>query len=310
MGILALLGGVLCWGITPILLRRLTPFLDAWTANGIRYPLSAALYWPLLVICLSNGRLRWGLVWRCLVPALLAMSGQVFWSLAHYELLASEIGFLVRLSMVWSIVGSMVMFQDERKLLARSGFYLGIVLIVGGFLVMSWQDSAASTDTLLPAGDRWLGVLWILLCGVSFGLYMVSVRACIADIDPVLAFGIVAQIVSIGLVLGMLIAGDMTPVPQLGAFAWSLIVSSSLLGIALGHILMYTAVQRLGTAISSSCQTLMPFVTATVASLTLDEQLVATQWLGGVVIVLGAMVLLSLKSVIEPKKDFPYDESS
>lgn len=299
-GILALWGGVLCWGVTPVILRRLTPFLDAWTANGIRYPLAAILYWPLLVVCFRHGQLTIGVVRQCLVPAFLAMSGQVFWSLAHYELLASEIGFLIRLSMVWSIVGSMVMFRDERRLLSRPGFHVGVVLIVGGFLVMTWSSGHRPTSDVVHAGNHTLGVIWILLCGLSFGLYMVSVRSCLSRMDPLLAFGIVAQIVSLGLVVGMVFGGDVTAIGRQSGFAWMLIIASSLLGIAFGHILMYAAVHRLGTAITSSCQTLMPFITATVASVTLSETLIARQWLGGIVIVLGAMTLLSLKNVIEP----------
>ena len=38
MGIVALAVGVVCWGVAPVLIRRLTPFVDAWTANGLRYP--------------------------------------------------------------------------------------------------------------------------------------------------------------------------------------------------------------------------------------------------------------------------------
>ena len=80
---------------------------------------------------------------------------------------------------------------------------------------------------------------------------------------------------------------------RLGSGPWLM-----LLGIALGHIMMYIAVQRLGAAITSSCQTLMPFVTAAAASFALSESLSRPQWIAGSVMILGAIVLLSLKHEI------------
>ena len=78
-------------------------------------------------------------------------------------------------------------------------------------------------------------------------------------------------------------------------------ISSALLGIAMGHVMLYVAVQRLGAAITSSCQTLMPFVTAAVAGITLSEALTAWQWIAGCVMVAGAIVLLSIKNEISER---------
>ena len=303
-----------------MLLRRLTPFIDAWTANGVRYPISAVLYWPLLYFAFRDGRLTLTLVHRCLVPALFALGGQVFWALAHYELQASEVGFIVRLSTLWAIVGSMILFRDERKLIRRPGFYVGILLIVGGFLSMSMFDRnadatiSASTATvemtqhdsdgspaLATEGDHRLGVFYIVLCGAFFGFYMVSVRRCIPDVDPILAFGVVGNLVSVGTIAGMFLRGNVLLLTEQTPFSWFLLGASSFLGIALGHIMMYVAVQRLGAAITSSCHALMPFITAAVASVTLAESLTGGQWAGGIAMVLGAGVLLSLKHVISEK---------
>jgi drug/metabolite transporter (DMT)-like permease len=66
----------------------------------------------------------------------------------------------------------------------------------------------------------------------------------------------------------------------------------------MGHILLFVAVQRLGASITSICQTLMPFVTAGVASVTLSEALNGWQWMSGCVMVSGAIALLSMKHEI------------
>lgn len=288
----ALVGGIACWGITPVLLRGLTTSIDAWTANGIRYPMSAILYWPLLYFTFRSGQLTSALMQRCAVPALFALGGQVFWALAHYELQASEIGFLVRLSMVWTMAGSMVLFSDERQLLRKPWFYFGMALLVCGFLALSLPSGSLAERISSK------GLAWIFLCGAFFGLYMVSVRRCIPDVNPILAFGIVAAIVSAGTVIGMFMYGDVSVVMRLTSGAWLMLVCSSILGIAFGHILMYTSIQRLGAIITSSCQSLMPFVTATVAAIFLGEALSQRQWTGGVLMIVGVLVLLSIEHVI------------
>jgi len=305
IGIAALLVTLLCWGITPVLLRRLTDFIDAWTANGVRYPIAAVLYWPVLVMAYRAGRLDTRLLRNCVWPATFALGGQVFWALAHYELSASETGFYVQLSMVWTIIGSMVIFRDERRLLRKPFFFVGIGLIAIGFLVMSWPgaESSVVANAVVKGGNTRLGLLYIVLCGALFGFYMVSVRRCIPYADPLLAFGIVANLVSIGTIAGMFIYGDVASIANQTAFSSLMLIGSSVIGVAVGHIMLYAAIQRLGAAITSSCQTITPFITATVAAVLLRESFSGRQWTGGVVMVLGAIVLLSLKHVIGEKSE-------
>ena len=296
VGIAALAVGMLCWGTTPVLLRRLTPFIDGWTANGLRYPMAAVLYWPLLLISLRSHVLTWRLAANCLIPAGCALGGQTFWALAHYELPASEIGFYIRASAVWTILGSMLLFHDERRLLAKPTFWIGIGLIVCGFALLAGSARPeASAKAVISGGDKNLGVTYMLCCGLFFGAYVVSVRKCLPSTQSVLSFGVVAQFVSFGLIIGMFIAGDISKVSEVPAMGWWLMISSSILGVAVGHVMLYTAIQNLGAAITSSCQSAMPFVTAVVASMFLAETLSHQQWAGGVVMVAGAVLLLLIK---------------
>ena len=48
-GMAALLAVILCWGCVPVMLRGLIHAVDPWVANGIRFPLAAILYWPVLI---------------------------------------------------------------------------------------------------------------------------------------------------------------------------------------------------------------------------------------------------------------------
>ena len=290
VGVAAMALGTLCWGLTPVFLRSLASSVDAWTANGFRYPMAAILYWPLLLSAFRDRRLHSGLIWKCTIPAVFALSGQVFWALSHYELEASQIGFFIRVSTLWTLVGSMWLFPDERKLLGLPGFYGGVAMITIGYVVL------ASPTTALVAPSVH-GLTLIGLCSLFFGMYIVSVRWQLPKANPVLAFATVSQFVAAGSLIGMFLFGEPRSLLHQSPRAWMLLICSSILGIACGHILMYTSIQRLGASITSISQSLMPLVTAIAAGLTLGETLTFYQWIGGVVMLIGTIVLLLLKQV-------------
>ena len=289
---------IVCWGVVPVLLRDLTDSLDAWTANGIRYPLSAILFWPILWRASrrsdANGQpvLSLALVRACMIPALCSTLGQFVWAIAHYHLQASQIGFLIRATTIVAITGAMILFPDERRLLREPRFYLGLVLAIGGFVALSLFGGATIGGV---GGANLTGLGIMFLCSLFFGLYIVSVRKCIPDVNPILAFAIVAQMCSVVLFIAMLIKGDYSVVSRLSPRDWTLLVASSLLGIGFGHVLLYVAVVRLGASVTTTCQSAMPFLTAAIASVMLGEQLSPAQWLSGCVIVVGAIILLSVK---------------
>jgi drug/metabolite transporter (DMT)-like permease len=289
-----LMGTALCWGAVPVLLRDLKDYMDAWTANGFRYSLAAVLYWPVLAIAARTGALNRLTVRRCLVPALLAFGGQVFWALAPYYLEASAIAFLIRLALLWSLVGAMTFFRDERALLSQPIFYLGLLLAVAGFVVLSANQVEAGQ------GINVAGILIISLCALFFGFYSVSVRYFLQGVHPLVAFGTVSQFVAAGTLVAMAIAGDFRDLLVLPSSKWGVLVTSSILGIALGHSFLYAAVKRLGAAISSGLLTGTPFVTIVLAMLVLGERLTVMEWSAGVAMVAGAVFLLRSQVVLTP----------
>ena len=271
----------------PVLLRHLTVSIDAWTANGFRYPLSAILYWPVLWHAYRTGRLSRDVLIRLRGPALLAFSGQVLWGLAPYYLSASAIGFYIRFALVWSVLAAVTLFPDERRLLGLPRFYIGLAFCVGGFVALSvaWIQSDADVST-------W-GVVIMLCCSCFFGLYAVSVRWHLRGMNPLVGFGVVAQYVSLGTLTAMIFWGTPSALMRLSYGNWTELIASSLLGIALGHFFLYTAVQRLGAAVTSGVQSITPFLTVAMAYVLLDEQMTVAKWVAGIVIVVGAAVLLS-----------------
>ncbi|MHB8957446.1 MAG: DMT family transporter [Pirellulaceae bacterium] len=281
-----LLGNILCWAAVPVLLRYLTSALDAWTANGIRYPLAAAFFLPLLIVAWRSRELSRTTLVRCIVPSLLAFGGQVLWGLAPYYLPASAIGFLMRSSLVFSLAAAMLWFPDERRLLKQPFFYVGLILSVVGFLLLS--ASKVQSDAEVTA----VGILVALGCSMFYGFYGVSVRHFLQRTNPVLSSGVVSVFVSFGTVIVMLCIGDYWALARVSSSDWIVIVVSSIVGITLGHYFLYAAVPRLGAAVSSAAQTLTPFLTMVLAAWFLGESMNRLEWSAGMMMVVGAAVLL------------------
>ena len=86
--------------------------------------------------------------------------------------------------------------------------------------------------------------------------------------------------------------GDYGALLRVSSNDWLLILASSVVGITLGHYFLYSAVPILGAAITSGAQTLTPFATIVLAAWFLGESLNAVEWFAGLMMVVGAAVLI------------------
>jgi len=285
-GTAAVVANVCIWGATPVFLKALTEHTDAWTANGIRYPIAALLILPFVIRAARRGRVSRKILTRAIVPALLAFVGQILWAWSPYFLDASLIGFLVKSATVWAILGAMVLFRDERPLLRSRTFWAGIALCAGAVAALAIDRGAFEVRA---TGE---GIVVILACSLFFGLYAVSVRWFMGDLSPIISFGIVVQYVSVGTIVLAIAFGEPASIPGLSAEAWLFLLVSALLGVGVSHMLMYVALLRLGTAITSSAQMVSPFITYLVAFFFLGETLSASTSGACLILVGGGFVLL------------------
>jgi drug/metabolite transporter (DMT)-like permease len=281
-----LMGNILCWAAVPVLLRYLTHAMDAWTANGVRYPLAAVFFVPILISAWRSGELTGRMLARCIVPALLGCGGQILWGLSPYYLPAGTIGFLLRASLLFSLAGAMFLFPDERRLLRHGAFYIGLILSIVGFVVLSLSKMQTDREVTLA------GILIAAGCSLFYGLYGVSVRYYLQGMNPLISSGAVSVFVSIGMAVLMLFVGEYAVLVDVSLGDWGLIVLSSITGITLGHYFLYAAVPRLGAAVTSAAQTLTPFATLVLAVWFLGESLTRLEWSAGLMMVAGAAILL------------------
>jgi len=294
---LALLGAVVFWAAVPLMLRYLAIrgiVPDGWTSNAVRYPVSALLYIPWLIPALRHRSLRrlWLLA---LVPTIPNVIGQTCWAWAPYYIDAGLTTFIVRLSVVWTMIGAVVFFPDERPLLRSIRFWIGTAMNVAGFLAIVLYSHN------LTAGATRGGVVISVACSVFWAMYIVGVRKAVGQINPLTTFAVVSLYTSIAF-LALAPLGQPSRLFQMTGPQWALLLFSAVTGIAAAHGMYYIAVQRLGAMIPSTVNTIAPFLTAAASSLWFAEVITPEQWIGGVIAAIGsALVIWSQRHLASPE---------
>jgi drug/metabolite transporter (DMT)-like permease len=287
-GIVFIAATLLGWASVLLFLKHLTPYIDGWTANGWRYGVSAALWLPLLLAGLHRGTLPDRLWQRALIPSLLNCIGQSCFALTPYYIGPGLGGFLLRVSLVTSTGGALLLFADERPLVRSPLFWAGMGLVVAGS-----AGTIFNGGTPIEGGSA-TGIILGLCAGAFFGLYGVSVRYWMRGVPVMTSFAVISLYTAAGMIALML---AFSPTAgrcafDLSAFNWTMLILSALIGIALGHVFYYAAIARLGVAISSGIIQLAPFLGAAGSMLIFHEDLRPAQWASGLVILLGATTLL------------------
>ena len=285
---------LLGWSSVPLFLRYFAPYIDAWTANGWRYGISALFWAPLLLVVARGKGLPPGLWRAAMLPSLFNCLGQVCFAWAPYYIKPGLLTFLLRLQILFVAAGAFLLFPSERPVMRTSRYRLGLVVVfLGSCGTVLLRDE-------LPRGGTAFGVLLGILSGLLYGGYGLSVRRNMQGVHPVTAFAAISQYTAIGMLGLMLLFGR-----DYGAGAWALtrfqfalLVVSAFIGIALGHVFYYVAIGRLGIAVSSGIIQLQPFFTGVASYFLFEERLTVAQWFSGLAAVCGAMLMLSTRRTV------------
>ncbi len=302
IGSLALAASILCWSLMPVMLKSFKPYISGWESNAIRYPFAALLLTPPLLYFWRKGQVSKE-VWRlALLPTAVNVIAQGLWAWLPYFMDAAMIGFLVRISVLFAIAGGLLVFADERPIMRSPLFWIGSVLCIAGFVIMNVYGGNLSSET------TFMGVILVLVCGMFYGLYGVTVRYSMRGTRPWVAFPVISIYTSLVLIVFLWIFEPESHILQVaredtGPFL--MVLLSSLIGIAMAHTFFYISLERLGSAISGGTQLIGAFIVALWAYLWFGERMTFIQWQGGIVLLLGGALLLSAQTRIHPKSMDP-----
>jgi drug/metabolite transporter (DMT)-like permease len=308
VGIITVVMTLLGWSSVPLFITHFASDLDVWTSNGVRYGFSALLWAPVLIWHWSRKSLPNNLLRAAVFPALFNAIGQVVFAWSFYKTDPTTATFGLRMQIVFVAIGAYLLFPAERELLRRPLTWLAIALVLAGvcgtiFLAPGARAGVSGVD---PASHL-IGVAMAITGGLLFAGYGLAVRRCMHGYHPVTAFAAISQYTALIMVSLMLIfARDVhTHAWNGGLSAWllpagpfALLLLSSVIGIALGHVFYYIAIARLGVAVSSGVIQLQPFLVAIGSYFILAKPVTTGQMITGVIAVAGAVLLLTMQWLV------------
>jgi drug/metabolite transporter (DMT)-like permease len=278
----ACLGAVFFWALGPIFIKYLTDYTDSWTQNALRYSAACVFWLPFLVYVALRGafpRRTWR---RAVVPALANMAMQSLWGAGFYYISPAFMTLLTNTSILWVTGFSLIFFPGERPLLRSPRFWLGLLLSLTGLAgVLYFKKDFTAVGTRI-------GIAIALAEAFMWAVYTISVKIALRDIDSRSGFSVISLYTTTGLWICAVLLGRPERAVQMNVHAWTAIVVSGVMSIALAHVLYYAAIRRIGTTIPMLVVLSQPFIVFSMSSVIFHERLNALQLLSGVVLLLGS----------------------
>lgn len=286
------------FGIIPIFLKHFAEFLDPWTVNGVRYSIGALFWLPFLLFldrkgggaaAAATGRS----VWRdAIVPSIVNVVGQAAFGVSPYFIPASTMGFVLRLSFLFTIVFGFAVIVEERLLAGKRAFWFGTAFSLGGVVAMFVEEAQGGVSSIA-------GLVILVVTSIAWGAYSVTVRHWLAGYSARQSFSVISLYTSVALVLLMLLFGRVGDLAGIDRWLWGNLMLSALIGIAFGHVLYFRGIHELGPVVASGITLITPFVTYLAAAFLLGERLSSIEWLGGTLVVVGGGLLVLARSQLE-----------
>ncbi len=282
------LATLFCWSVTPVFIKFFADKVDPWTSNGWRYGFAALLWSPVLIVAITRKTLPKGLFRKALVPGLINAAGQIVFVLAFYHTTAPMVAVGLRSQIIVVSLGAAMFFAAERRVVAQPMYIVAIVMIVGGLVGSVLLGGGAAMAEL----D---GFLLAIAAGCGYGFYALAVRHFMHGVNPLLAFAAISQYTAAIMVTLMLFRGEDFGIHalDLDTPTFALFLLSAVIGIAIGHVVYYIAMNRLGVAVASGVVQTQPVWVALLSWIFLEQVgLTSEQWIGGSIAIVGALLLL------------------
>lgn len=290
-GVICLILTLASWSTVPLFLRHLSDHVDFWTNNGWRYGASAIFWLPAIAWAAWHRKLP-AKIWRdALIPTIANIGGQAAFTAAFHEMNPGLVTFGLRTQLIWVAIGAYLLVPSERSIIRSRRYLVGAgILIAGLFPILLGGDNSLG-------GFNVKGTALAILSALGYGMYGLSIRRWMGNYHPVIAFATICQLTALGLIALMLIYGRNhgAYVPQLPAGIIAELAISAFVGIAIGHILYYISIARIGIVITSGVLQLQPFLVSACSFFLFNEVFHWWQWLAGAIAIGGAYLMLTCK---------------
>lgn len=299
-GTIFIVATLLGWTSIPLFLYHFADLIDPWTSNGWRYACAAVMWAPVLLWGAWRRSLPKGLFTAAIVPSAINAIAQVCFTVAHYKIEPGLLTFGLRSQMVFVTVGAFLLFPNERGVIRSRSYLVGLLaLMIGTGVAILMSDDPIEFGHLA-------GIALALASGMLFAAYGLAVRKYMRGMGSILSFSVISQYTAMAMIVLMLLLGDRAGLTalELGGSKFGLLMLSAVIGIAMGHVLYYASIERLGVAISSGVLQLHPFCVAVASYFIFGEVLTPLQWTGGLIALAGAgLMLRAQRKMKEPARE-------
>jgi drug/metabolite transporter (DMT)-like permease len=282
----AAVGALLCWSMSPLFIRYLSTYMDAWSQNLWRYAMATLFLLPFLAIAAARGMIDKRTWKRALAPLVFNVSLQCFWTWCFYYIEPGLGSLLANSNILWVAAFSLIYFAEERGLVRSTRFWSGMLLcIIGlcGVVVMTENFSAKG---------NLIGIALIFLYSLSWAAYAISARIAFRDIDSRVGFSVVC-IYTVAVLAGIaVIFGKPAVIWHLPGWPLWCVVISGMVSISLAHTLYYAAMRRIGTTIPCLVLLANPFIVLAMSFVVFGERLNVWQWLSGILLITGSALAI------------------
>jgi drug/metabolite transporter (DMT)-like permease len=163
-----------------------------------------------------------------------------------------------------------------------SGLLLSIIGVIG---VLYYKEDFGATRTMT-------GIVISLATAFMWGIYTVSVRAALRDTDSRSGFSVISIYTVVGLCVLGLLFGRPQDCVTMGGWQWACVIISGVLCIALGHVLYYAAIKRIGATIPALVILSQPFAVLAISHVVFGESLNVFQLASGAILLAGSALAI------------------
>ena len=279
---LACIGVLACWTVGPISIKYLSSYIDSWTQNLLRYSVGCLFWLPFLLLAIKRKQLETKIWRKALLPAAANVTMQSLWAAGFYYVGPAFMALLSKSSVIWITGFSLIFFADERGLAKSKRFWLGLLFSVTGVVgVIYNKEDFTATGTKI-------GIAIALACAFMWAVYTLSVRISFRNTDSRSGFSVISIYTVGGLFVLGVIFGDIGQCVTMVPEGWAVVVISAVIAIALGHVLYYAAMRRIGATIPALVILAQPFAVLAISNVIFDESLNSFQVLFGLALLAGS----------------------
>ncbi len=287
LGVLCALGSAVLWGVTSLLVRTLTPTINAVTVNGVRSVLSGALV--LAWVLLAHGP-----------AALAALPPRAFALLAVSIVLALAVGDTVffestrdlglgramTISMTYPLISAVLaaMFLGEA---VTPAIVVGSVITLAGLTLIVGRRT---DDAAIRPRRFWRGVAAASLASLTWALSVILLKAPLGDIDPTVAQAVRLPLAGLVLLATPWARGTLRQLAAAGRGA--VVRMAALVGLtAVSSVMFVAGVKYAGVTLTTVLSSTAPMFAIPLGFVFLGERLPPAALVGAIVTVAGLIVL-------------------